>query len=71
MCEDVSVASSYGSGHSYVAVLLPGPRPAKDKSHDILRINPMTCHDIGFPSHKANLMTFCVKCHDIGVLTFY
>ena len=47
----------------------PGPRPAKGKSHDILQISWHLSHDIGFPSHKANLMTFCVKFHDINLMT--
>ena len=49
--------------------IVPGPRPTKDKCHDILQISWHYSHDIGFPSHKANFMTFCVKCHDINLMT--
>ena len=49
--------------------VVPVPRPTKDKSHDILQISWHFSHDIGFLSHKANLMTFCVKCHDINLMT--
>ena len=45
---------------------MPGFRPTKDKSHGIIQISWHESHDTGFPSHKANLMTFCVWCHDTG-----
>ena len=39
----------------------PDPRPTKDKSHNIIQISLYQSHDIGFPSHKANIIPFCVN----------
>ena len=50
-------------------VMNHGLRPTKNKSRNIHQISRHWSYGIGFPSHKANLMTFCVKCDDIILMT--
>ena len=52
-----------------VGGIRPGPHATKGKSDDILQISWHQSHDTGFPSQRANLMNFCVKCHDINLMT--